>query len=299
MQKFRRRLRARSLLVPVLAVLTVSLVGAPSAFAAAPTITSFSPTCGSAGAAVIITGTAFQDAPSAVSAVTFNGTAATAFIVNSDTQITATVPAAATTGPIAVTDSEGTATSTSNFVVATAAGPCITSFTPTTGNPGTVVTITGAGFTGATAVTFGGVAATTFTATSNTQISATVPANAVTGPIVVTTPAGSATSATNFTVTTTTTEHDRDVTLRLRGHLTAKGKVTSDLDGCMAGVTVKVQRRSGGWRTVSNVTTNDAGKFVAEVRDRSGRYRALVPATSIGPNDSCLQAKSPKVRHQD
>jgi hypothetical protein len=184
-------------------------------------------------------------------------------------------------------------------LVATAAGPCITSFTPTTGNSGTVVTLTGAGFTGATAVTFGGVAATTFSATSNTELTATVPAAAVTGPIVVTTPAGSGTSATNFTVTTTTTEHDRDVTLRLRGHLTAKGKVTSDFDDCMAGVTVKIQRRSGGWRTVRNVTTNDAGKYVADIRDRSGRYRALVPAESIGANDTCLQAKSPKVRHQD
>jgi hypothetical protein len=299
MQKTKRRLRARSLFVAVIAASMVSLVGAPSAFAAAPTITSFSPTCGQAGTAVIITGTAFQDAPSAVSSVTFNGTAATTFTVNSDTQITATVPAAATTGPIAVMDSEGTATSTASFVVATAAGPCITSFTPTTGNPGTVVTLTGAGFTGATAVTFGGVAATTFTATSNTELTATVPTAAVTGPIVVTTPAGSATSATNFTVTTTTTEHDRDVTLRLRGHLTAKGKVTSDLDDCAAGVNVKIQRRSGGWRTVGNVTTNDAGKYVADIRDRSGRYRALVPAESIGANDTCLQAKSPKVRHQD
>ncbi len=293
-----RSVGTRSLLVTLIAGSMVALEGAP-ALAAPPTITSFSPTCGAVGTTVIITGTAFQDAPSAVSAVTFNVTAATTFIVNSDTQITATVPAGATSGAIAVTDSEGTATSTSNFTVATAAGPCISSFTPTTGGAGTVVTITGGGLTGATAVTFGGVAATTFTVDSATQITATVPATAVTGPIVVTTPAGTATSATNFTVTTGTSDHARAVTLRLRGHLRARGTVTSDLDACMSGVTVKIQRRKGGWRTVKSVATNDAGKYAAEIRDRAGRYRALVPASSAGPNDTCARAKSPKVRHRD
>jgi hypothetical protein len=300
MWKPERRGGARSLIAPLLVGLVVSLAGMPTALAAAPTITSFSPTCGQVGTTVIITGTGFQDAPSAVSAVTFNGTAATTFTVNSDTQITATVPAAATTGPIAVTDSEGTATSTGTFLVATGTGPCISSFTPTSGNPGTLVTITGGAFTGATAVTFGGVAATTFTVDSPTQITATVPTAAVTGPIAVTTPAGTGTSTSNFTVTTTVTEHDRDITLKLKGHLTAKGKVTSDLDGCTDGVTVKVQRRKNdAWRTVANVSTNDAGKYVADIGDRDGRYRALAPAVDAGPNDACLQAKSPKVRHED
>jgi hypothetical protein len=101
-------------------------------------------------------------------------------------------------------------------------------------------------------------------------------------------------------VTTSVTEHDRDVTLKLKGHLTAKGKVTSDLDGCTDGVTVKVQRRKNdAWRTVANVSTNDAGKYVADIGDRDGRYRALAPAVDAGPNDACLQAKSSKVRHED
>jgi hypothetical protein len=298
MWKQMRRRGARSVLAPVLVGLAVSLIGTPSALAAAPTITSFSPTCGQVGTQVIITGTAFQDAPSPVSAVTFGGTAATTFTVNSDTQITATVPAGATTGPIAVTDSEGTATSTTNFVVATAAGPCIATFTPTSGNPGTVVTITGGAFTGATAVSFGGVAATTFTVDSPTQITATVPASAVTGPITVTTPSGTGTSSSNFTVTGATTEHDRAVTLNLKGHLTAKGKVTSDLDGCTDGVTVKVQRKKNGWKTVANVSTNDAGKYVADIGDREGKYRALAPALDAGPNDACRKAKSPKEQHR-
>jgi hypothetical protein len=79
---------------------------------AAPTISSFTPTSGPVGTSVTITGTNFAGA----SRVTFNNIAAT-YTVNSATQITATVPGAATTGPIAVTTAGGTATSSSNFVV--------------------------------------------------------------------------------------------------------------------------------------------------------------------------------------
>ncbi len=78
--------------------------------------------------------------------------------------------------------------------------PTITSFTPTSGPVGTLVTITGTNFTGATVVKFGGVIA-TFNFVSNTEITATVPAGATTGNILVKTPAGKATSPTKFTVT--------------------------------------------------------------------------------------------------
>ncbi|MCB2378536.1 YDG domain-containing protein [Hymenobacter sp. BT635] len=65
---------------------------------APPTITSLAPPSGPVGTSVIITGTNFTG----TSAVTFNGTAAPGFVVNSATQITVSVPPGATTGPVLV-----------------------------------------------------------------------------------------------------------------------------------------------------------------------------------------------------
>jgi len=168
----------------------------------APTISSFTPTSGLAGAAVTITGTNFTGA----TAVAFNGATAT-FTVNSATQISSTVPAAATSGTISVTTPGGTATSASTFTVIPPA-PTISSFAPTTGQVGTPVTLIGTNFTGITAVAFNGTAATIFTVTSATQISATVPTGATTGKITVTNAGGTGTTASNFTVSTSSATLD-------------------------------------------------------------------------------------------
>src|SRR5215472_9399563 len=84
---------------------------------------------------------------------------------------------------------------------ALAAGPVVSSFSPTSGTIGTKVTITGSGFSGAFAVTFGNPSATTLaTVKSDTTITATVPATASTGPVSVLLPATSGSSTTKFTV---------------------------------------------------------------------------------------------------
>jgi hypothetical protein len=82
-----------------------------------PAITSFAPGSGGVvGSSVVIQGSNFTGA----SAVLFNGTAA-AFVVNSDGQITATVPVGATSGTISVVgpvnNATGTATSATGFAV--------------------------------------------------------------------------------------------------------------------------------------------------------------------------------------
>ena len=159
----------------------------------APTISSLSPTSGTVGTTVIITGTNFTGA----TAVSFNGAGAT-FTVNSATQITTSVPAGATTGNVTVTTPGGTSNGSPFTVVAPA--PTLTSLSPFSGPPGTSVAITGTNLMGANSVTFNGTAA-TFTVNSATQITATVPAGATTGNVVVGTPAGTS-NGLNFTVTT-------------------------------------------------------------------------------------------------
>ena len=162
----------------------------------AATISSFNPTSGPVGTSVAITGTNLCGA----SAVTFDATAAPGFTVDSNTQITATVPSGATTGKIGVTTPVNTATSATDFTVTNPSGPTITSFTPNFGLAGTKVTITGTNFTLATQVMIGSKADPAFTVISNTQITATVQNGAHSGPVSVTTPNGTATSATDFTV---------------------------------------------------------------------------------------------------
>jgi hypothetical protein len=282
---------------PDTASASVFVVGA--GLPAAPTITSFTPASGPIGTTVTITGTNFG----CTTAVKFNTTTATSFTLNSATSITATVPTGATTGKISVTNTfntSTTATSATNFVVAPL--PTITTFTPAFGPVGTSVKITGTNFSGTgfttTSVKFNNVSATTFAANSATQITATVPTGATTGKISVTTPGGTATSATNFTVSTV---HSRSVTLSLKRHLVAKGvvSVSDGFTACVASVPVKIQRRvSGSWKAVGSTTTTASGSYSKKIKDKTGKYRAKVPKVTLNAGvDVCKGAKSPVRKH--
>ena len=116
--------------------------------------------------------------------MTFNGAAAS-FTVDSDTQITATVPSEGTTGKIAVTTPGGTGQSSKDFKVK----PAISIFSLLLGSVGTPVTLSGSGFLGTTDVSFNGVAA-TFTVVNSGVITTTVPAGATSGKISVTNAGG-------------------------------------------------------------------------------------------------------------
>ncbi|MBC6981447.1 S-layer family protein, partial [Caulobacter sp. 17J80-11] len=167
---------------------------------AAPTVTSISPTAGptSGGTTVVITGTNLSGA----TAVVFGATAATAYTINSATQITATAPAgSAGTVDVRVTTAGGTSATSAADQFTFIAAPTVTSLSPTAGptGGGTTVVITGTGFSSANptgAVKFGATNA-TYTINSNTQITATAPANSAgTYDVTVTTAGGtSATSA--------------------------------------------------------------------------------------------------------
>ncbi len=172
-------------------------------------------------------------------------------VVNSATQITATVPVGATTGPIHVTTPVVVpANSATNFTVVAGADHHVVHADEWSG--GHERHITGTNLTGVTAVKFNGVTA-TFTASTATSVTATVPTGATTGKITVTTPGGTATSATDFTVTTGPTKHNRNVTLKLKGHLTASGKVTvgDGFNACRSNVKVVIQHlKNGVWKNV-------------------------------------------------
>ena len=75
--------------------------------------------------------------------------------------------------------------------------PTVASFSPGVGGPGTEVVVGGANFTGASVVRFGSKSA-SFALDSDAQIRATVPSGDASGPIAVTNPAGTGTSAASF-----------------------------------------------------------------------------------------------------
>jgi hypothetical protein len=174
---------------------TGSSAGVTQAANVTPTITSISPTSGSVGTLVTISGSNFAGATS----VAFDGTSATFEVVNNG-EITATVPSGASTGLISVTTPAGTASSPTDFTVTAAASPVVTSFTPTIGVIGTVVTVYGSGFAGLTAASINGLFAKS-TFVNDGEITLTVPSGATTGPVHVRTVTGLGSSTTNFTVT--------------------------------------------------------------------------------------------------
>jgi hypothetical protein len=157
-------------------------------YAAAPTLTSVSPSQGpaSGGTTVILTGTGL----SAATSVLFGTTPAATFTVNSSTQITAVAPAGSGAAPITVTTPGGTTGAVYFFYVT---APTLISVAPTQGpaSGDTSVILRGADLTGVTTVLFGATPATTFTVDSPTQITAVTPPGNGTVPVTVTTPGGS------------------------------------------------------------------------------------------------------------
>jgi hypothetical protein len=106
-------------------------------------------------------------------------------------------------GAVTVTMGASTLTSPQTYKVK----PKITSFTPPSGSPATLVKITGTGLSQATTVKFGAVKATTFTVISDSEATAVVPSGlaAEAVKISITAPGGTASSPKEFTVNETLT----------------------------------------------------------------------------------------------
>jgi len=171
------------------------------AYAPVPAVTAVSPGAGptAGGTSITITGTGFTSA----TAVTVGGSACDSFSVDSATSITCTTPAgSAGSASILVTTPGGT--NAANTLYAYESGVVITSVAPDNGSTegGTIITITGSGFTGATSVTIGGQACTNLIVISDSILTCTsppgVPGNAT---IEITTPAGATTAPTEYVYT--------------------------------------------------------------------------------------------------
>ena len=161
-----------------------------------PTITAFSVNPARPGTAgIVLSGREFLG----VTAMTINGTAITARVVNATgTTITFTLPAAATNGPLLITARGGIGTSNTFLVNAS---PAVTSFAPTSAGAGVgaVVTITGRNFVQVNDVSIGTLSV-TFTVVSPTSIKFVVPAGAATNTITVRSAFGSGRSTANLTI---------------------------------------------------------------------------------------------------
>ena len=153
---------------------------------AIPTITDFNPSSAGTGDTVTITGSGFTNA----NQVSFGGTNASSFTVNSDTEIIAIVDSG-TSGDVEVSTSGGTATQAGFEFIPS---PIISSFLPTSAAQGDTVIISGSNLTDADVVSFGGTDADTFNIVSDTEILAII-GEGSSGDVLVTTLGGTATEA--------------------------------------------------------------------------------------------------------
>lgn len=124
-------------LLTAMVLIVGGTVAAAPAYAAAPTVTRFSPTSGPVGTSVTITGSGFV----APAKVTFGGVAASIVKVSSSTSILTQVPPGAVTGKLVVTVAGGSVGSASSYTVT----PGVR-LSPTSGSPTSTSKVTVSGF---------------------------------------------------------------------------------------------------------------------------------------------------------
>lgn len=162
-----------------------------------PVISGFSPSSARVGDSITVQGYSLLDTTS----VLFGNVAATPTSVTA-TNLVVVVPAIKQSVPLTVNTPGGVFLTVSNLLLL----PRITTFFPSAGAPGDVVTLSGDGLSGTTGVSFGGVAATVLTNVSSSQVTAVVPPGAFSGSIRITTALGSDVSAQEFVVAPVVTD---------------------------------------------------------------------------------------------
>jgi hypothetical protein len=161
--------------------LTATATGGYSYSLSPASVTAMSVTTGPPGTTVTITGTSFVQ----VSTVRF-GTIQVPFTLVNPTTLFVTVPATPSgqTGSVPVTVVNGTgAPSAASFDWTWDTRASVTGLSPSTGNAGSRITISGSGFTGVTTVRFGSVLGINPTVVNDNTITVTVPSTPAVGGI--------------------------------------------------------------------------------------------------------------------
>ncbi|MCG8604604.1 DNRLRE domain-containing protein, partial [bacterium] len=174
---------------------------APTVSTPEPEIISFSPSHGPVGSHVQISGNYLSE----MMEVRLGVIRADHAQVLSDSQVEAEVPLGAQTGPISITTSGGTAKSLAQFIVVggPSQAPVISSFNPTSGMPGTAVTITGSHLSTVSQVSFGGVLSEQISVVAHDTVIVIIPEGSSTGPISISNEVGTTITDAEFVVALT------------------------------------------------------------------------------------------------
>ncbi|MBK8584424.1 MAG: proprotein convertase P-domain-containing protein [Bacteroidetes bacterium] len=189
-------------------------------------------------------------------------------------------PAVNTTYTVTATSSATGCTATNSVSVPVSDPLTISSFAPTSGVPGTVVTITGTGFTGATTVSFAGTNASSFNVVSPTVIEAVVPnISPSSGVVCVTNDKGCVLcTTTNFSITTGIT---LNVKLYIEGFYLSAGMMRAvvnpvGLPTLCDTIVLKLHESTSPYAVLqsftSTINTNGEGSFIFPSELLNGSY---------------------------
>jgi len=258
-----------------------------------PAISSFNPSSGKVGTIVVISGTGFRLTPSA-NTVRFTGPnttwVAAPVSAATSTSLTVTVPTGAVTGPLQVSTSGGTATSTGHFIVlATQDFTLVVEPSTATAVAGTSVnlkvsTVTTGGYTGLTTLSTGSLPA----GVTGTFTPPNLGPNA-SGLLTLTT-SGSTPSSSSIEVRGIATIEGAAVTrtgttllnVQAAGQTSLTGQVLDENEKPLAGVTIKL----GGTTPTTLGTTDAAGNFLVNLSVAGSQVFLIDGSTANAPSVS-------------